>query len=620
MTDYKNIRGKKIKFLTSDLGNAQAEGQIFYSGIPATASAAGAFNFKTAISSAAFSASASLSTGRSAFHQGAAGTQTAGLVFGGDVPPDSNATEEYNGSGWAVGGNLGTARRSLAGAGTQTAGLAFGGTGPAKDDETEEYNGSSWSEQDDLNTARRDLGGAGTQTAALAFGGEAGPGRVAIAEAYDGSSWTEGPDLNTARNNNGGTGTQTAALSFGGVVPGPAKSNATEEYDGSSWTNSNNMNNARSELGSAGIQTAGLAIGGEEPPGGVTRLETYDGSTWSTSPATLSTARVGAAATGSSTAAFIAGGSGSPKITATEEFNVAVMSVVQGAWSSGATLNTGRKRASGAGTQTAAMMAGGFTSPPNAQRAEVEEYNGTAWSEVNNIPAVKSFMGYGGTQTAAVSFGGTSPVVATTLEYDGTNWTSGGDLGTARYRIGGAGTQTAALGFGGYTGSPPNVNVHTEEYDGSSWTDGGDLSTARSYLLSCSGIQTDAMCINGGSPYTDSTEIYNGSAWTAGSDTLYGNRGYVASAGTSTSALRLFTAGIASPSPRKSAESQTYDGSAFSTAPSLATARHSVSSAAAATSATAMAYGGEIVTGNSDLTEEFTGETTALNLKIITDS
>ena len=30
MTDYKTIRGKKIKFFTSDLSSAEAEGQIYY--------------------------------------------------------------------------------------------------------------------------------------------------------------------------------------------------------------------------------------------------------------------------------------------------------------------------------------------------------------------------------------------------------------------------------------------------------------------------------------------------------------------------------------------------------------------------------------------------------------
>jgi hypothetical protein len=41
--------------------------------------------------------------------------------------PSNSVTEEYDGTSWTAGGNLGTARRRLAGAGTQTAGLAFGG-------------------------------------------------------------------------------------------------------------------------------------------------------------------------------------------------------------------------------------------------------------------------------------------------------------------------------------------------------------------------------------------------------------------------------------------------------------------------------------------------------------
>jgi hypothetical protein len=73
---------------------------------------------------------------------------------------------------WATGGNLGTARYGLAGAGTQTAGLAFGGEVPPNTGATEEYNGSAWTTvPPGLNTVRGALGGAGTQTAALAFGG-----------------------------------------------------------------------------------------------------------------------------------------------------------------------------------------------------------------------------------------------------------------------------------------------------------------------------------------------------------------------------------------------------------------------------------------------------------------
>jgi hypothetical protein len=75
-----------------------------------------------------------------------------------DLPPNSNATEEYDGSAWTAGGNLGTARQNLAGAGTQTAGLAFGGTPPATA-ATEEYDGSTWTAGGNLGTARYRLAG-----------------------------------------------------------------------------------------------------------------------------------------------------------------------------------------------------------------------------------------------------------------------------------------------------------------------------------------------------------------------------------------------------------------------------------------------------------------------------
>jgi hypothetical protein len=116
MTDYKTIRGKKIKFFTSDLGNEQAEGQIFYQDT--------ANEFKTVVATAAFHAGAPLSTARG--YAGGGGTQTAGIYFGG--APDLTATENYNGTGWSTGGNLNTGRETLGGAGTQTAALKFGGS------------------------------------------------------------------------------------------------------------------------------------------------------------------------------------------------------------------------------------------------------------------------------------------------------------------------------------------------------------------------------------------------------------------------------------------------------------------------------------------------------------
>jgi hypothetical protein len=69
--------------------------------------------------------------------------------------------------------NLNTARSGLAGAGTQTAGLAFGGDtpGPPSSAATEEYDGSTWTLQEVYQHCKTQLGGFGIQTAALAFGG-----------------------------------------------------------------------------------------------------------------------------------------------------------------------------------------------------------------------------------------------------------------------------------------------------------------------------------------------------------------------------------------------------------------------------------------------------------------
>ena len=49
--------------------------------------------------------------------------------------------EEYNGTSWSSGGNLGTTRRFLAGCGTQSAGLSFGGVTGSIFAVTEEYTG-----------------------------------------------------------------------------------------------------------------------------------------------------------------------------------------------------------------------------------------------------------------------------------------------------------------------------------------------------------------------------------------------------------------------------------------------------------------------------------------------
>ena len=97
------------------------------------------------------------------------------------------------------------------------------------------------------------------------------------------------------------------------------------------------------------------------------------------------------------------------------------------AWSAGANMITARTLISqGAGTQTAALVAGGEITAGDV--ANTEEYNGSGWSTGGNLPSAKKSSGAFGLQTAGVNFGGISPpttgTLATTEEYNGSSWTA----------------------------------------------------------------------------------------------------------------------------------------------------------------------------------------------------
>src|SRR6056300_782354 len=105
--------------------------------------------------------------------------------------------EQVVGNAWSTANPLNTARYYAGGAGTQTAGLAFGGNTPTVTANTEQYDGTSWTEVNDLNTAKSETSGLGIQTSALSIGGSDPTG--VQNESWNGTSWTELADLNTAR-------------------------------------------------------------------------------------------------------------------------------------------------------------------------------------------------------------------------------------------------------------------------------------------------------------------------------------------------------------------------------------------------------------------------------------
>jgi len=319
MTEYIGINGQQIEIRSADPANPTL-GQIWYN---TTSSALKGYKFVTV-----WATGGALALGKT--NLAGAGTQTAGLKFGGTPPPvtGSPATEEYDGSTWTTGGNMGrvTAARYVAGAGTQTAALGFGGS--PYSNLTEEYNGTSWSPGGNLNSGRYSLAGAGTQTAGLAMGGrEYSPQNSNKTEEYDGTSWTVGGTMGTGRRQLAGCGTQTAALGFGGYAP-PTASNPikSEEYDGTSWITGGNLNVGRWYLAGCGTQTAALGFGGYVPyafpsgPGSTGSTEKYDGTSWTTT-GSLNTARERLAGAGTQTAGLAFGGT--PTTTATEEYSEA---------------------------------------------------------------------------------------------------------------------------------------------------------------------------------------------------------------------------------------------------------------------------------------------------------
>ena len=481
-----------------------------------------------------WSGAASLITGRQ--YLGGAGTTSAGLVFGGNVTPDtSTCTEEYDGSSWTAGGALINPIANHSGAGSQNAALSIGGYapgGPHPDapgtiGKTEEYNGSTWSAGGTLNQVIFEGDSAGTQNAALSSHGRgAAPtySNLTCTQEYDGSSWTAGGNAIYARSNSVGTGTQNAALSVGGD-----RKTCVEEYDGSSWSTGGTLIIAGNSQGGAGTQNDSVVFGGDCYPGTVTNIDftqNYDGTSWAYGPNMLTAKRQMAISnTGTGTSAFAAGGRDSGTSSTNTQLYNRVINTCIGTWSLGGNMITATDQVGGAGTRTAALAIGGRA--PSAT-TKTEEYNGTNWSVGGAMSGARYTVSLGfGTQNAAGATGGGPTAGCLTEHYDGTSWSSGGTRNCNQNSGGSSGTQNAAFYTAGYL-APANRNF-TENYDGTTWTNSGALSTPR-YNLAVGGSQNSGFAAGGNviSPtnHSNITEEYNGSTWSTGGNLNFSRRSF----------------------------------------------------------------------------------------------
>jgi len=310
---YYDIFGQKVQYLSSDPANV-TEGQVWYNSTSNTAKV-------QSYQSSSVASAGNVNTARTQL--GGTGTLTAGLIYGGEAPALTGATEEFDGSTWTTGGTCPAQKSDMHSSGTQTAAL-WGGGSPLSSGSFE-YDGSTWTSGGSMTFSGRDFysGGTGILTAAIQIGGFINPGNYSTTmQYYDGSTWTNipqtypsGPQTNQIAT----TGTQTACISAGGSSG--ANELNSNEWNGSTWTATNNLASGINSSVANGTVAASNLISGHAPSVTYsTLIQTWDGTCWATSPLSLSTGRSQSAGGGSATSAYVAtGANGTPTYTNTTE-------------------------------------------------------------------------------------------------------------------------------------------------------------------------------------------------------------------------------------------------------------------------------------------------------------
>ena len=604
MSTYREIVGKKIKKVSSDPSTG-LDGQMWYNSTTGTLRGLGLVE--------AFVSSTNQPEAKRAV--AGFGTQTALVVAAGVPPPGSasNTTIEYNGSGWFSGTNTPTSHYNSRGFGTQTAGAILGGV--PDDATTFEYDGSSWTAGGEYPANINLLFTSGTQTAGIGAGGHPA---VTTSNTYNGSSWTSAPAINTGRGSGSGAGTTSAMVIFGGGTgPNPGISNATEEYDSSSWTSVTNIPAATQFHGTAGTQTAAVYFGGSKPA--VTNNSfTYDGSAFTAGP-NLGTSRytMATGTLGTQTAAICAGGfTGTANTAATEEYNRSTNTITAAAWASGGVLPAAwyGVGSSTNGTQDSAILFAGNNPGAFTGNTSSFEYDGNSWSADPSMSTARAYLAGFGTSTAAVGVGGLVPPGATgsnAVEEYTTSWTAGNTIPQAGWNQGACGTLTAGLVAFGTNPAFPGQYAKAFEYDGTNWTAANDAPTATNDSKGM-GTQTSALFAGGGPPSPEAKQSYeyDGTNWTAGGSLSVDHK----AGQTLGSSQNAGLIGGGHTSPQTAVEG--YDGTAWSSRPSMATSRGR-GGMSGTESAGVVAGGNPSAT---TATEEWTGETSTINIADFTTS
>jgi hypothetical protein len=216
-------------------------------------------------------------------------------------------------------------------------------------------------------------------------------------------------------------------------------------------------------------------------------------------------------------------------------FKVTEQPVPGGTWASGGTMNQSKSSQANIGSSTANNSAGGQTPSP-AYLTNNEQYDGTSWTEVNDLNTGRQVASGIGTSAAGLIASGRPAVSggagAENESWDGTSFTEEADLNTGRGYGRGAGTQTAGIVVGGFINPPAVRYANVETWNGSAWTEITDLNAVRSSGGIAQGSPYTSTIVFGGDtgpgPSTTSSiataETWDGTSWTEVADMNSGRR------------------------------------------------------------------------------------------------
>ena len=262
-----------------------------------------------------------------------------------------------------------------------------------------------------------------------------------------------------------------------------------------------------------------------------------------------------------------------------------------GAWATGGNLPAGREQAGQAGTQTAAILAGG-QSTPSYNTDTSFTYDGSSWTSTPSLGTERRGANMFGIQTAAVLAGSNSgqprTYLTTTEEWDGSSWSSGGDLNTARSGNYSGGTLTQGVIAGA---SGPSYSNATEEYNGTAWTSVTNMPQNYGNGTSGADSQLSMNCVGGGPGNQTTNLVYDGTNWTTGNalsgDGRRGNKGAMPS-----SSSPGFVTGGETATTNPITTTEEYDGTSFSSSTAIPTATRDFASSNGGTGAAGIVSGG----------------------------